>query len=218
MDQQEYERERGYHTRLLTDALLPQLTKMAKIRVMRAVSKGQIVLGSDGRDAVSGLSADDLSREYSIDSCRRFVQLFMNIPLKMVGAIDAKNDRAMYLSVPAPDGSMIPQEMIAQLSMVPFTYEYLGAACLEDQRSILDVSILETLDRYVAQQIRGAEIYWDVVDDGVGGDDVAMMDDDAMRDDDIAPTENMMFSVPWDLTREEIVRTFENIRDARRGG
>lgn len=212
MDQQEYEREREYHTRLLTESMLPQLIKIAKTRVATAIRRGMITLDGAGRDTVSNLSPDSLAERYSVDACRRFIQLFMDLPLKMSGALDAKNDRVLYLSMAAPDGSTLPQEMISQLSMIPLVYEYLRAPNREDPREVLNISILETLDKYIAQQIRDAIIYWDDGLVGVDGDD-----DEKMSDLDIPPPSgNMMFSVPWDMTREEIVLTFENMRDARR--
>lgn len=204
MDQQEYEREKEYHIRLLTDSVLPQLIKIAKTRVSVAVRRRDISLNADGKDTVSGLSVDDLAERYALDSCRRFIQLFMALPMKMANAIEEKNDRVLYLSVAADDGSTIPHDMIMQLSMIPNVYEYLGAANPDDARDVLNVSILETLDKYVAQQFRGAVVYWEVATE-------EMIDDDVPP-----PSGNMMFSVPWDFTREEVIMTFENMRDARR--
>lgn len=168
MDHEEIAREISYHVRLLGDAIFEQLKKMAEMFIKRKKAAGN-------------------AESYAADSCRRFSQLFSELPRRLADAEKMVNEKRKFLSVADPaTGEVIPHDDIEMICHLPNIFVYLPV--LEEP----DRSILKMLDKYIFQQLRGCELYDDEDGDGT------------------------MAAVPWDLTQEEVVNVFETIREARR--
>lgn len=196
---------------MLTDALEKPFMTIANARVKSAIKLKKITLDENGLDMVSGLTPDKLSLSYAVDTCQRFAKLFQLLPLNMTEALARQDSIKKFLSVASPDGETIPQVTIDMIASLPQNFSFLPPADPNNPRDVLDKSILEYLDRYLCQQLRDCVYYRDEDDpNDIHDQDI---------DEDLAlptPTNCMMVSLPYDMTREEIVLTLEKIRDSRR--
>jgi len=205
-DHQELAREVEYHARLLIDALGDRFMTIANGRIKSAIRLGKITLTEDGRDTVSGLLPDVLAESYVADTCRRFATLFRELPSTMVEANKRIEDIKSYLRIQAPNGEVIPMDVINMIACLPDNYIFLPPPNKDNPRDVLDKSILEGIDRYLVQQLRGAEYYRD--------DGVAQPDEDDTSFELPPPTMSMIMAVPKNLTKEEVVLALENVRNA----
>lgn len=213
-DRQELAREVEYHARLLTEALGKPFMTIANGRIKYAIRMGKITLNEDGCDVVSGLPPDILAESYVADTCRRFATLFRELPATLSEANERVDAIKSYLSMQAPNGDVIPIDVINMLASLPDNYIFLPLPNKDDPRDILDKSILEAIDRYLAQQLRGAEYYKD------DGSAAAPQSSDESDPEHVAslelppPTMAMIMAVPKNLTKEEVVLALENVRNA----
>lgn len=133
--------------------------------------------------------------------------MFKQLPMDVTEAQVIVTDRRRELSVPSPDGEVIPNNLIEMLAFLPVNYIYLPPPRKDDPRDVFDKELLERLDKYIVGCLRGVTYYRDASDDVPTGDEYIDLPE---------PTMAMMVSVPYDLTKEEVVGCFEKMRDNKR--
>ncbi len=138
--------------------------------------------------------------------------MFKQLPGDVTEAQVIVAERRRELSVPSPDGEVIPDNLIDMLSTLPVNYIYLPPPRRDDPRDVFDKELLERLDKYIVGCLRNVSYY---------RDDVDPMASETAADEDMIldlpePTMAMMVSVPYDLTKEEVVGCLEKMRDNKR--